>query len=453
MILFAKQKPFTCKRKCTNKSVVNYSDGFSKSNCLVGDYNNGTIVGWGAFFAKQPRFVRYPVELLFDTYQSPVNALAATNASFFYTEYAGNELELHSIGDISNCRLGHTSRSASRVPGDIDKNWLPMVYTDGIRTCFTRSNTTLSCFGQFEFYFAKFTGVPFETKTHIFVSFGFCILLIVVFTSCNFRNCKSLPFFIAQMSNILSLAYTCSYMGGSFISVEMVLTGRELLSNTGFVVVCIIGVITFSLGVLSSIVLVVIVIANIWNHKEKFSIAIVLSILLYTFAYSLAAANIALGVARKSYIPAKYAGYQIIGILLCIMIATTLLLLLEYKRAPTRMQKAKDELFVSLLLDNAYELEPCSAISIDARMYQIKFDELSNFVELGAGASGHMLKATWRKKVVAVKLFKTTNSINQAELESLFSNELSLLLSLRHENIVNVYGACLEQHKLGIVMV
>lgn len=106
-------------------------------------------------------------------------------------------------------------------------------------------------------------------------------------------------------------------------------------------------------------------------------------------------------------------------------------------------QKLKDEDLLNVLL-NAKQYkemkEELESNALNSRLFKIKMEEISNLEEIGSGATGLILKAKWSatNQTIAVKLFRGTISKDS------FMNELSLLCSLRHPNLVNVYGAIME---------
>ena len=72
---------------------------------------------------------------------------------------------------------------------------------------------------------------------------------------------------------------------------------------------------------------------------------------------------------------------------------------------------------------------------------RIQRNDLELFQEIGSGGFGRIYRARWliNDHIVAVKVLHSTHLNN--ETRQIFFNELSVLNSVRHPNIVTFYGA------------
>ncbi|KAJ3100806.1 copper transport protein ctr1 [Phlyctochytrium planicorne] len=86
-------------------------------------------------------------------------------------------------------------------------------------------------------------------------------------------------------------------------------------------------------------------------------------------------------------------------------------------------------------------------VDTDIKKAKVSHNELVLHEELGNGKESIVYKATWMRMPVAVKYFRTTQeaddgveTLNEMETIQSFSNEVSILLSLRHPNIIQMMG-------------
>jgi len=112
-------------------------------------------------------------------------------------------------------------------------------------------------------------------------------------------------------------------------------------------------------------------------------------------------------------------------------------------------QYKKDAQYLDMLLNskeyNALK-DAAESNALDVSLFTISMAEISNLEEIGTGASSIVLRGKWRNSQAAIKIFK--GEIDQLQ----FKNELKLLCSLRHPNLVSIYGAIMEQTRTGYVM-
>jgi hypothetical protein len=80
--------------------------------------------------------------------------------------------------------------------------------------------------------------------------------------------------------------------------------------------------------------------------------------------------------------------------------------------------------------------------------FEIDFHELRVGKKLGAGAFGEVLKGTYRRVPVAIKILASQDK----EAQKMFMKEVILLCKVQHPNVVKCFGACLKPPKLCFVM-
>lgn len=83
---------------------------------------------------------------------------------------------------------------------------------------------------------------------------------------------------------------------------------------------------------------------------------------------------------------------------------------------------------------------------------RIQRSDLELFEEIGSGGFGTIYRAKWliNDHIIAVKVLHPTHLNN--ETRQIFFNELSILNSVRHPNIVTFYGVCLNEEWLALIM-
>lgn len=353
--------------------------------------------------------------------------------------------EVQTCGDSSNGRLGHNSKSCNSIPINFEESWRPKVFTFDDKTCITENNRSISCFGRLGTYLIQIPVLSTTELVNLFVGFSLGYVFVFLFIAAHIPLCKLAAVFFVQMSMVITLGYGICYLASTYVLLEVVYSNpnRAALASIGFLAIAIVGAVLFAAGAISVIVMVAAVIHNIRVKKESCSVLVPLATVLLALVYSYGFVNIGLGMTRKHFVRAQYLGYQFAFLVLVKIVACTMLTCLERSRNVQRQQKIRDELLIKLLGDKPVELESASkSITIDAKLYKINFDELSCFEELGNGATGLVLKAKYKKQIVAVKLFRM--AIPQDVVEEMFLNELRLLFSLHHSNIVNVQGAIME---------
>jgi serine/threonine-protein kinase len=93
-----------------------------------------------------------------------------------------------------------------------------------------------------------------------------------------------------------------------------------------------------------------------------------------------------------------------------------------------------------------------SDLKLDSKMLVIQFKSMKILSKIGKGGSNTVVfKALWNNVTVAVKLFQEQFD-DSKDVYASFHKELSILASLRHPNIVTLYGYTLDYNRVGIVM-
>ena len=87
-----------------------------------------------------------------------------------------------------------------------------------------------------------------------------------------------------------------------------------------------------------------------------------------------------------------------------------------------RDKKITDEVTLRLLYEKNDTSKDYGSIKLDNTIQEIKFEELSEFEEIGSGASGIVLKAKWKHTVVAAKLYRR-QLFDDENAITLFQNE------------------------------
>ncbi len=121
--------------------------------------------------------------------------------------------------------------------------------------------------------------------------------------------------------------------------------------------------------------------------------------------------------------------------------------LLEELQVLKGAEAKRDKILVQQLasIRKALQLEPKPLIEARDRInyYELTFEEL-----LGTGSVSNVYRGKWREKqAVAIKLFNVQLS-DTAE----FEREVKIMSRLRHSNIVQFYGACLEEGNACLVV-
>ena len=80
----------------------------------------------------------------------------------------------------------------------------------------------------------------------------------------------------------------------------------------------------------------------------------------------------------------------------------------------------------------------------------ISYDELEGMKKIGRGGFGEVYACLWHGKPVAFKQLLHQNMSRKCQEQ--FEREIKILVALDHPNIVKMFGAVVEEEKMGIVM-
>ena len=84
------------------------------------------------------------------------------------------------------------------------------------------------------------------------------------------------------------------------------------------------------------------------------------------------------------------------------------------------------------------------------RVWKVDYTEIRKTKLIGKGKFGKVYKATWREKMVAVKVLNETRKLGKETLIE-FVREVQIMSDLRHPNVLLFMGACVEPPNLAIV--
>lgn len=83
---------------------------------------------------------------------------------------------------------------------------------------------------------------------------------------------------------------------------------------------------------------------------------------------------------------------------------------------------------------------------------EIDFQEIDLIDVIGVGAFGKVYRAVWREEEVAVKVARTENYQDYTEIVEDVKKEAKLFSIFRHRNIVGLFGVCLKEPNLCLVL-
>ena len=87
-----------------------------------------------------------------------------------------------------------------------------------------------------------------------------------------------------------------------------------------------------------------------------------------------------------------------------------------------------------------------------AEPLEIDFKEIDLIDVIGVGAFGKVYRAVWREEEVAVKVARTENYQDCTEIVEDVKKEAKLFSIFRHRNIVGLFGVCLKEPNLCLVL-
>lgn len=80
--------------------------------------------------------------------------------------------------------------------------------------------------------------------------------------------------------------------------------------------------------------------------------------------------------------------------------------------------------------------------------FRVNYEDIKFEKQIGSGASADVFKATYKQSDVAVKKLKFQNNGNDLGKNNLikeFKREIVTLIKVRHTNLVNFMGACIDE--------
>lgn len=83
--------------------------------------------------------------------------------------------------------------------------------------------------------------------------------------------------------------------------------------------------------------------------------------------------------------------------------------------------------------------------------WNLNWDELEMGEALGMGGYGEVFKAKWRGTEVAVKMVASNTQVSK-EMQKSFTDEIHVMTTLRHPNVVLFMAASTKPPKMCIVM-
>lgn len=86
----------------------------------------------------------------------------------------------------------------------------------------------------------------------------------------------------------------------------------------------------------------------------------------------------------------------------------------------------------------------------EVNKWEIEYDEIEIFNQLGVGGFGTVHRATWKGTEVAVKTLNAEHVTRDIERD--FKEEVRVMTALRHPNVVLFMAACVKPPRLAIVM-
>ena len=93
-----------------------------------------------------------------------------------------------------------------------------------------------------------------------------------------------------------------------------------------------------------------------------------------------------------------------------------------------------------------------ASFHINKMLFQIHSNDINIIKKIGSGGFAQVYKAEWEGKIVAFKCFKTTELCGGQEDFSSFEKEIKLLLTIKHPNIVDCYGASYDSPRVGMIL-
>ncbi len=106
-------------------------------------------------------------------------------------------------------------------------------------------------------------------------------------------------------------------------------------------------------------------------------------------------------------------------------------------------------------VDSMVEMDESVAekIRVNKKLFCIDYDNMTIERRIGSGGGGAIVyKGSWEGHEIAFKCFKGGNLWSNVDEYKEFEREASMLMSLRHPNIITVFGCTVKPPRVGIVM-
>ncbi|KAJ3213967.1 hypothetical protein HK099_007097 [Clydaea vesicula] len=88
---------------------------------------------------------------------------------------------------------------------------------------------------------------------------------------------------------------------------------------------------------------------------------------------------------------------------------------------------------------------------MEKKMYEIEWEDLTEWKEIGSGAFGQVYKAEYLGTEVAIKKFMDIKPNPNIDLKKYIDREVGILQECRHPNVVQFMGVCIHENKCYIV--
>lgn len=317
----------------------------------------------------------------------------------------------------------------------------------------------------YNIYIYSFDKFPFQTITVVILIFAIVTFCCAIFSSivgfiCSLRYFKTTNRLSVLIVLVICLVLGLDYTYGTIIAFLMFSGNQFILDN--YIIFVSFHLTTLCIGYLLVPVFTAI---QCLCYKEVVSKRAVLQISKTCFHHMIVLlmllAFVIINAIYIQYMQILNFTYLIFMTFLSVLISTTAFCLVcAVSNTQSKIQihlvqpfsnLQKDRQLINMLLNNAeYQQlkEEVQSSAIDKDLFTISLSQISNLEEVATGAMGLILKGKWSvsNEIVALKLFR--GKVCKDDL----IHELRLLCSLRHPNIVALYGAIMEEPRYGYVM-
>ena len=147
----------------------------------------------------------------------------------------------------------------------------------------------------------------------------------------------------------------------------------------------------------------------------------------------------------------------VILLILLILLVIIIIIIVSILIARKRKREKQSNNSSSSGIGNETELSDFSRanINIDSSKFVIKYSDLKKEERLAKGSFGTVFKGKYKGSIVAIKEFILNFELQDQESQKIFikelENEITMLSQLRHRNILNFTGACIQPPVYAIV--